>query len=358
MKKTTTPLLHELERFIVASRTGRRRKPDGNKVTGGTIKTYENCLRLVKLLSAKDGAGWEIPTSMKVSREIFRKTKLYWARFARNFSDFAYGRGNFDNYVAGLFKVLRTLFHYLEEQYGWPVRHLLPFRLVRTEEIPVLTLSTEQFRYILDDEGFLTGLSKRQRIVRDIFIVGCATALRVSDLFRIRRRNLVVDGERTWLVMRSQKTGTETRLLLPNFVEDIFSRYHLKAGRLLPKISNVNLNIQIKKLASIAGWTDPILRYRNRRGIPQICGLIHRQKPIRFCDMLTSHTMRRTGISLLLQMGVPEQLVRQVSGHKPGSREFYRYVSRNQKWQDEQTEKAFTKLIDQSPGWPDSDHIK
>ena len=328
----------------MASRTGRRRKPDGNRVTTGTIQTYQNCLRLLRIFTEKDSVAWVIPTNMRTSKEGFRRTRVYWERFARKFSDFAYGRGYFDNYVAGLFKVLRALLHYLEGHHGWPVRHLLPYRLVRTEEIPVVSLSAEQFRYLLGDGHYQAMLTKGQRVVRDIFVVGCATALRVSDLFRIRRKNLIrVDGQ-TWLVMRSRKTGAETRLLLPRFVEDIFSRHHLKAGRLLPKISNVNLNIQIKKLGSLAGWTEPILRYRNRRGHPQVCGQGHRQKPMRFCDMLTSHTMRRTGVSLLLQMGVPEQLVRQVSGHKPGSREFYRYVNRDQKWQDEQTGRAFKRL--------------
>jgi len=344
MKKTTTPLLYELERFIVASRTGRRRKPDGNRVTPGTIQTYLNCLRLLKIFTEKDDVTWAIPTNMTVSKDGFRRGRAYWERFARKFSDFAYGRAYFDNYVACLFKTLRALFHYLHEQFGWPIRHLLPYRLVRTEDIPVISLSAEQFRFLLRDEHFLDMLTYRQRIVRDIFVVGCATALRVSDLFRIRRQNLTNINGQKWLVMRSLKTGTETRLLLPQFVEDIFSRYHLKASRLLPKVSNVNLNIQIKKLGALAGWTGTMLRFRNKRGIPLVCGQARRKKPMRFCDMLTSHTMRRTGVSLLLQLGVPEQMVRQVSGHKQGSREFYRYVALNQKWQDEQTQMAFSKL--------------
>jgi hypothetical protein len=190
MKETTTPLLHELERFIVASRTGRRRKPDGNRVTPGTILTYQNCLRLLRIFTERDDVAWAIPTAMKASNESFRRNRVYWERFARKFSDFAYGRGYFDNYVAGLFKVLRALFHYLEERHGWPVRYLLPYRLVRTEEIPVICLSAEQFRYLLVDDKYLTMLSKGQRVVWDIFMVGCATALRVSGLFRVRRKNL------------------------------------------------------------------------------------------------------------------------------------------------------------------------
>jgi len=36
--------------------------------------------------------------------------------------------------------------------------------------------------------------------------------------------------------------------------------------------------------------------------------------------------MRRTAITTLLIMGVPEAMVRKISGHAPGSKEFYKYV--------------------------------
>ena len=46
----------------------------------------------------------------------------------------------------------------------------------------------------------------------------------------------------------------------------------------------------------------------------------------KYYDHLSSHTMRRTAITTLLVLGVPEQVVRRVSGHAPGSKEFYKYV--------------------------------
>ncbi len=329
---------------MIASRTGRRRKPDGNRVSPGTLDTYTNCRRLLGLFSAAYGTPWEIHTGLRVSKLEFRRSRQYWERFARKFSDFLYGRGYFDNYVSNLFKVMRTFLHYVEEQYGWQVRHLLPHLLARAEQIPVIALSAEQFRQLLMDDPFLSRLKPNQRFIRDLFVVGCTTALRVSDLFQIRQKHLYRQGGQTWLVMKSAKTGTETRLLLPEYVLEIFSRYRLRNGRLLPAISNVNLNKQIKKLGELVGWTEPVIRYRNRRGVPvPITGKISK-RPFRFCDLLTSHTMRRTGVSMLLELGMPEQLVRQISGHKPGSREFYRYVSRNQSWQDEQSGLAFGKL--------------
>ena len=64
----------------------------------------------------------------------------------------------------------------------------------------------------------------------------------------------------------------------------------------------------------------------------------------RFCDVATTHTMRRTAITTMLSLGVSEQIVRKISGHAANSKEFYRYVLWAQTYQDQETEKMFEKL--------------
>jgi intergrase/recombinase len=64
----------------------------------------------------------------------------------------------------------------------------------------------------------------------------------------------------------------------------------------------------------------------------------------RFCDVASTHTMRRTAITTMLSLGMPEQVVRKISGHAPGSKEFYRYVLWAQTYQDQETEKMFEQL--------------
>jgi intergrase/recombinase len=50
----------------------------------------------------------------------------------------------------------------------------------------------------------------------------------------------------------------------------------------------------------------------------------------------------------MLSLGMPEQVVRKISGHAPGSNEFYRYVLWAQTYQDQETEKMFEKLKSKS----------
>ena len=56
--------------------------------------------------------------------------------------------------------------------------------------------------------------------------------------------------------------------------------------------------------------------------------------------------MRRSAITTLLSMGMPEILVREISGHTKGSKEFYRYVQFSQTLIDDHTEKAWDKLLE------------
>jgi intergrase/recombinase len=57
--------------------------------------------------------------------------------------------------------------------------------------------------------------------------------------------------------------------------------------------------------------------------------------------------MRRTAITTLLTMGVPELVVRKISGHAPGSKEFYRYVAIAQEYMNHEVQTAYKKLVNE-----------
>lgn len=95
-------------------------------------------------------------------------------------------------------------------------------------------------------------------------------------------------------------------------------------------------------MAEAAGFVAPIQRFHERRGkavnnAPG-CGTI------RICDCITTHTMRRTAVTVMLSLGMPEAVVRKISGHSPTSKEFFRYVGVAQAYQDIETAKMFAKL--------------
>ncbi|HWR33270.1 MAG TPA: hypothetical protein VN451_07090, partial [Chitinophagaceae bacterium] len=133
---------------------------------------------------------------------------------------------------------------------------------------------------------------------------------------------------------------------LPFFAVEIFLRYANKkksAMKVFPAASLFNFNKRIRKIGEMAGWTNPIGKIRSRNGVPaeQKRG----SKTYRFCDLLSSHVMRKTGITFLLMMGMPEYLVRKISGHAAHSPSFFRYVNFAQSYITEEIDKAHNKLF-------------
>ena len=213
--KKCTPLIYQMEKFIADSKSGRRRKPDGNRLAKGTITNYCNCLRLMKQFDNGSYASIEICTGLKMNQSFFRQRKLYWARFYRNFSDFLYKRGYFDNYVSNLFKVVRTLLHWLHQYYGWLDYQFLPYNFIQTKFSTFEVLSPDQLKFLIADKSFNKTLTKSQRLIRNIMIVGCTTALRSSDLLNLRRKDIVKKEGRIWLVTNTRKTKQSVSVLLP-----------------------------------------------------------------------------------------------------------------------------------------------
>jgi integrase len=145
------------------------------------------------------------------------------------------------------------------------------------------------------------------------------------------------------IVTKSQKTNTTTRIKIPKYVIEILSIYKGKQKTLLPKVSADSFNLYFKKLGKIAGWTKETGKIRSKRGI----GKEQRNKNgklKRFCDLLSSHVMRKTAVTTMLILGMPETLVRKISGHSPRSTEFYRYVKYSDAFMDSETDKVFAKL--------------
>jgi integrase len=100
----------------------------------------------------------------------------------------------------------------------------------------------------------------------------------------------------------------------------------------------------LKTLIETAGWTYTLPKIRHRQGLA-IELKTKKDKSYRFCDHITTHTMRRTAITTLLMMGVSETMVKRISGHAAGSKEFYKYVAIVQDYLNETVKNAHQKLV-------------
>lgn len=136
---------------------------------------------------------------------------------------------------------------------------------------------------------------------RDVFIVGCMTGLRFSDLAAIERQDIHADG---WLRILDHKTGDAVRMPLPQPVIHILEKYD---GR-LPVPSNQEFNRRIKEACRLAGITAPVRRVEFK-------GAERVERVEEKWQAITAHTARRTFISLSLELGVSLHIVQAIVGH-------------------------------------------
>jgi integrase len=139
--------------------------------------------------------------------------------------------------------------------------------------------------------------------VRDLFLLQIYTFLRISDLKRISPESINIE-EQT-LIINQIKTGEKVIIPLTDFCMDILKKYNYT----IPKISDQKYNYYIKDICKLAGIDNliEVVRYSGSNRIEEKCAKY---------ELMTSHSARRTGITLLIKRGVAPNVIMQVSGHR------------------------------------------
>lgn len=339
-------LLPLYEKFINDSKKGKRLQPNGKPVTAGTLQNYYYSFLVLKRFATEKQFHLRIKPVRRLNARELAAERNYWKKFYKRFTAYLYDeRGYFDNYAGVTIKNIKTFFNYLNKELALGIGDFHKLFYVRKEEIAIFPLMPEELHFLIHDEAFEKSLSPRMKEVKDFFVFGCTVALRFSDLLALKKSNIRTANGQYYLAVRSVKTATDSLVKLPSYAIAIVQRYEKLKKRLLPKFNIVNLNKYIKLLLEQAGFTQPVHITRSRRGVAvEQKNQKTDQQKLRFSDVATTHTMRRTAITTMLSLGVPEQVVRKISGHSASGKEFYRYTLWAQTYQDEETEKMFAKL--------------
>jgi integrase len=167
-------------------------------------------------------------------------------------------------------------------------------------------------------------------------------------LFDIKFTDLAQVGGNWYLQVKTIKTGSFVRIKLPNYVIVIIRKFESTArGRkaIFPPIPRTRFNNQLKLIAKLAGWTNMVRRERSQWGMYHTSAGINKTTPRNFCDLVSSHIMRRTAITTMLMLGMKEPAVKKISGHADNSKHFYRYVNLVQSYLDNEVDVVFEKLL-------------
>lgn len=318
------------KRFIRDTEKGIRNKNDGGRIKKNSTNNYymllKNLLDYEKFYSVQI----KMRSSAYLKPSMAIKENQYWDHIYRSLCDYFYDvKGFHDNYVGSMFKTLKSFLFYMKDH-----KRLIPGGswerfYIRKDNIRIISLLPDQLSFLILDSAFDQSLKPSLKKTKDMFVFGCTAALRFSDLVNLKVKDVEVHNGRHFLYFRSIKTDIPTRVILPFYALTIYRKYAGNKSpdeKLFPNTLLFLFNNRLRKLGCLAGWKDVVGKFRSRNGCTEEIKNKNGNTYL-FYELLSSHVMRRTGITVLLMMGMPEYLVRKISGHSAGSKEFFRYVN-------------------------------
>lgn len=209
---------------------------------------------------------------------------------------------NTNNTIAGHIKNIRTFLRWCEEEQNITVPKAYRKQAVspvRWEDVEHVALTLEELKNI---ENLDLQYNPRLANVRNMFLLGCYTGLRYSDLSRLDTTSLQ-DGA---FIVRTEKTKEPLRVPITEPAKRIIERYPTLDFR---HISSQKFNAYIKEICLRAG-IDAMVTITHYSGSKKI----ESTKPKN--EFVSSHTMRRTFVTCSKTLGIDDHTIMEVTGHK------------------------------------------
>ncbi len=165
----------------------------------------------------------------------------------------------------------------------------------RTDEI---ALNIEQVEEIYAHDF---SKNKKYERVRDLFVFGCVTGMRFGNYSTISKND--VQGEFIRVIDLKSKSKNLS-IPLNNISKSILEKYEYQ----LPSISNQKMNEYIKEVFEELRFTDEIkktMKYGDQ--------LV--EKNTEFYKRISSHTARRSFITIMKNKRVPDKVIMSYTGH-------------------------------------------
>jgi integrase len=284
LKTKRTDLFAQLDKYI---------EEKASKVTNDVIKDY-NALK-------KHLNGFKEHSSQAITfrnlNVTFYNEFVDYLNYTTVQKDGTLGLKN--NTVGKQIKNLKAFVRDRIEKKVIPYIDLKAFKRV-TEEVDHIFLSENELSKIYNLD--LAGNMQLEKI-RDLFIIGCYTGLRYSDLSSLNSANIDMNLEIIQLTQR--KVHKPVTIPLIDYVPGLLKKYNL----VLPKIHLNDFNKGVKDLGELAGL-DQLHEIVRKRGIYQV------KEVFKKYELISSHTCRRSFCTNMYLAGFPPEELMKISGHK------------------------------------------
>lgn len=287
--KHSTNLLEWVESFIADAPS--RQMGEGRKISPKTITMYKVTRnKLVNYIKSK--GRMDIPL-VEVD-----------GIFYRDFVNWMQEQGASNNTIGREIKNLKVFVNALDNERKQLV-DISKLRVIR-EEVDNIYLNEEELQMMRDVE-----LPPHLARCRDCFLLLAWTGCRYSDLQQIDKENI----KGGTLTFRQKKTNNKVSIPIHPIVREIFEKYNYELPN---EISNQKFNDYIKQIARLAGITTRESITRTQGG--ELTTTYHDK-----CDLVTTHTGRRSFATNMYKRGLPSIMIMSITGHKTESA-FLKYI--------------------------------
>ena len=302
-KKTITPL-----QFFQSYVDGMNRRVvmnTGRYISDRTIGHYKTVLKRWQDFFASK----HIKDDFSVFDEHFQELFMDWAFSIKNYSY---------NTIPASFSILKV---WLNEASKQGLINNDKYKSYRSKSIEVdnIYLTEEEIKNIyeldipkLKREGLVDSKSKMEES-RDLFIVGCFTGLRQTDLSSLK--NVLFDVKNETIHILPNKTVDRVTIPMHKYIKDLYEKYNGKFPKMCDKS---HYNQHLEELGRFAGIDDIVMISENRGGI------VSSTKYKKY-QQISSHTARRSFATNLYLKGAPTIAIMKLTGHKTEAN-FLKYI--------------------------------
>jgi site-specific recombinase XerD len=273
-------------------------KKDLGNITSGTIARYENIKTLLQQFSEEKKY---ILNFSSINEDFYVK----WINYSREKLEHK------NNTLGRNIGFIKTFMNWAMKKKYHTNFAFKDFKKI-SSETDEIALSLEELDKLYNYD--LTEHPKLER-VRDVFILGCATGMRYSDYSRIAKWNIRNDQ----IHMNTKKGKSNIGVPLNKYSKGILEKYNYE----LPKISAQKFRDYIKDACKIAGMLDDVIK-------TSFIGNKRIEKIFKKHQLVSTHTARRTFITISLDKGMRPEIVMSITGHKSYSN-FKKYIKLSNK---------------------------
>jgi integrase len=292
-------LFEYIEKFIQDSENGNRLN-DGKRIAYKTVQRYRTTQTILKEFQGV--TGYEI-TFDSIDKEFIDAFKSYMAKH-KNYA------------VSTMGKHIQTVKSFLTEATEDGVNTNLKFKgkAFATKKVVKdaihLTEAELDFMYNLD-------LSSNERLdkVRDLFLIGAWTGLRISDFMDIKPENIKQNKDGYYFEKIQFKTKDKVLIPLNDTVLAILKKYN----NILPTISDQKFNDYLKEVAELVPALQDVHEWTTTNG--GIEATVSSQK----YKIVSAHTARRSFATNAYERGIPTLSIMAITGHKT-EKSFMAYI--------------------------------